>query len=123
MPKITTEQGNQRELLAPLGYDPAATKVAFAFIQNDPFKHRLFIQQYSRVYSETDIVARATKAVQESVEAITVLNDTTTATEADNGGHTRVDVQTVHGKGDIGWDDLWHDSIHNRLQLVRARAL
>lgn len=58
MPEITTEQSNQLELLATLGYDTAATKVAVAFIQNDPFKHRLFIQQYSRVYSETDIVAR-----------------------------------------------------------------
>ena len=83
MTEITTEQTNQLELLAALGYDTAATKVAVAFIQNDPFKHRLFIQQYSRVYSETDIVARATKAVQESEEAITVLSETTATATAD----------------------------------------
>ena len=81
MPEITTEQTNQLELLATLGYDTAATKVAVAFIQNDPFKHRLFIQQYNRVYGEAELVARATKAVQESVEAITVLSETAATTE------------------------------------------
>ena len=74
MTEITTEQHNQLELLATLGYDTAATKLAVAFIQNDPFKHRLFIQQYSRVYGETELVARAAKAVQESVEALAVIN-------------------------------------------------
>lgn len=75
--EITNEQSNQLELLAALSYDTAATKIAVEFIQNDPFKHRLFIQQYSRVYGEQEVVARATKAVQESVEAIAVLTDTT----------------------------------------------
>ncbi|MBK0003379.1 DUF2560 family protein [Erwinia sp. S38] len=79
MTEITTEQTNQLELLATLGYDTAATKVAVAFIQNDPFKHRLFIQQYSRVYSESDFVARAVKAMQDSVEALAVINITTAA--------------------------------------------
>lgn len=77
MPEITTEQSNQLELLQTLNYDTAAAKVAVAFIQNDAFKHRLFINQFNRTFSETDYVARATKAVQESVEAITVLSETT----------------------------------------------
>ncbi|MBK0003160.1 DUF2560 family protein [Erwinia sp. S43] len=81
MTEITTEQTNQLELLATLGYDTAATKVAVAFIQNDPFKHRLFIQQFNRVFGEAELVARATKAVQESVEALAVINDTTPAAE------------------------------------------
>lgn len=74
--EITTEQNNQLELLAALGYDTAATKIAVDFIQNEPFKHRLFIQQYNRVFGESEIVARATKAVQESVEALAVINST-----------------------------------------------
>lgn len=81
MPEITTEQSNQLELLQTLNYDTAAAKVAVAFIQNDAFKHRLFINQFNRTYSETDFVARATKAVQESVEAITVLGETAATTE------------------------------------------
>lgn len=77
---ITAAQTNQLELLQTLNYDTAAAKVAVAFIQNDAFKHRLFINQFGRAYSETDYVARATKAVQESVEALAVIN-TTIATE------------------------------------------
>lgn len=79
MPEITTEQTNQLELLATLGYDTAAVKEAVEFIQNDPFKHRLFINQFSRTYGETDVVARAIKAVQESVEALAVISNTTAA--------------------------------------------
>lgn len=79
MPEITTEQTNQLELLQTLNYDTAAVKEAVAFIQNDPFKHRLFINQFSRVYSESDFVARATKAVQDSVEALAVINITVAA--------------------------------------------
>lgn len=75
MPEITTEQTNRLELLAVLGYDTAATKVAVAFIQNDPFKHRLFIQQYSRVTTEYEVVAKTIKAIQEATEAL-VLFDT-----------------------------------------------
>lgn len=74
MPEITAAQTAQLELLQTLNYDTAATKVAVEFIGDDQFKHRLFIQQYNRVYSESDIVARATKAVQESVESLAVLN-------------------------------------------------
>lgn len=81
MPEITTEQTNQLELLQTLNYDTAAAKVAVAFIQDDAFKHRLFINQFSRAYSESDYVARATKAVQESVEALAVINSTTPAAE------------------------------------------
>lgn len=76
MPEITTEQNNQLELLQTLNYDTAATKVAVTFIQNDAFKHRLFINQFTRSFSETDFVARATKAVQESNEALAVINTT-----------------------------------------------
>ena len=74
MSEITPTQTAQLELLQTLNYDTAATKIAVAFIGEDQFKHRLFIQQYNRVYGESEIVARATKAVQESVEAITALN-------------------------------------------------
>lgn len=76
MPEITTEQNNQLELLQTLNYDTAAVKEAVAFIQDDAFKHRLFINQFGRTYSESDYVARATKAVQESVEALAVINTT-----------------------------------------------
>lgn len=81
MPEITTEQTNQLELIQTLNYNNAAVKQAVTFIQNDTFKHRLFIQQYSRLlsngYAESDVVARAITAVQESTEALAVISTTT----------------------------------------------
>ena len=83
MPEITTEQTNQLELIQTLNYNNAAVKQAVTFIQNDAFKHRLFLQQYNRLmvngYSESDVVSRAITAVQESTEALAVINTTTVA--------------------------------------------
>ena len=73
---ITTTQQNQIELLTTLSYDTAAMKEAIAFIQDDPFKHRLFVLQYGRVYGESETVSRTRKAVQESKEALAVINGT-----------------------------------------------
>ena len=85
MPEITPEQTNQLELIQTLNYNNAAVKQAVTFIQNDAFKHRLFIQQYNRLlsqnngYAESDVVARAITAVQESTEALAVISNTTSA--------------------------------------------
>ena len=77
---VTTVQQNQLELLQTLNYDTAAVTEALAFTQNDIFKHKLFIQQYGRVYAESDVVARTIKAVQESKESLSALGVTTTST-------------------------------------------
>lgn len=78
MPEITTEQTNQLELIQTLNYNNAAVKQAVTFIQNDAFRHRLFVQQYTRLlnsgYAESDVVSRAITAVQESTEALAVIN-------------------------------------------------
>ena len=77
MSEITNEQTNQLQLIQTLNYNNAAVKEAVKFIQNDPFKHKLFVQQYTRLlsngYPESDVVARAITAVQESVEALSVI--------------------------------------------------
>lgn len=80
---ITEAQQNQLELLQTLNYDTAAVTEALAFTQNDTFKHKLFIQQYGRVYAESDVVARTIKAVQESKESLSALGVTATAATSD----------------------------------------
>jgi len=75
-PTISATQQNQIELLQILGYDTAAMKEAIAFIQDDPFKHRIFVLQFGRVYSESETVSRTRKAVQESIESLAVINGT-----------------------------------------------
>lgn len=74
MSEITPLQIEQLNLLQALQYDTAAVKEAKAFTGDDVFKMRLLIQQYNRVHTENGVVARTTKAVQESVESLAVLN-------------------------------------------------
>lgn len=64
MVEITDAQQIRLNLLSTLNYDTAAAKVAVEFVQDDPLKYQLFIQQYSRVTSKT------MKAVQEATEAL-----------------------------------------------------
>ncbi|HCD5322086.1 TPA: DUF2560 family protein [Klebsiella michiganensis] len=69
MVEITDAQQIRLNLLSTLNYDTAA-KVAVEFVQDDPLKYQLFIQQYSHVTSETEVVAKTMKAVHEATEAL-----------------------------------------------------
>jgi len=68
--ELTDAQQIRINLLSTLNYDTAATAQAIAFVQDDPLKYQLFIQQYSRVVTETETVARTIKAVKEAQEAL-----------------------------------------------------
>ncbi len=46
--------------------------------------------------------------------------DPAAASEADDGGHTHIDVPAVHGERDIRCDDLRHDRINDHLDAVSA---
>ncbi|HIG8622154.1 TPA: DUF2560 family protein, partial [Klebsiella michiganensis] len=56
MVEITDAQQIRLNLLSTLNYDTAAAKVAVEFVQDSPLKYQLFIQQYSRVTTETEVV-------------------------------------------------------------------
>ena len=77
MVEITDAQQIRLNLLSTLNYDTAAAKAAVAFVKDDPLKYQLFIQQYSRVTTETEPVAKAMKAVQEATEALALFDTTT----------------------------------------------
>lgn len=70
MAEVTDAQQIRLNLLSALNYDTPAAKVAVEFVQDDPLKYQLFIQQYSRVTLETEVVAKTMKAVQEATEAL-----------------------------------------------------
>lgn len=55
----------------------AAAK-AIEFVQDSQLKYQLFIQQYNRVHTESEVVARTIKAIQEATEAMALFD---TATE------------------------------------------
>ncbi|MGT5975009.1 DUF2560 family protein [Escherichia coli] len=71
--EITALQAARLDLAQVLNYDTAALKEAKEFTGDDVFKTRLLIQQYQRVYTESEIVARTIKAVQNAVEVLAVI--------------------------------------------------
>ena len=74
MSEITAAEQIRLNLLSTLNYDTAATATAIEFVQDSPLKYQLFIQQYSRVTTESEVVARTIKAVQESTEALALFD-------------------------------------------------
>lgn len=74
MAEITAEEQIRLNLFSTLNYDTAAAKEAIAFVQDSPLKYQIFIQQYSRVTTESELVAKTIKAVQESTEALALFD-------------------------------------------------
>ncbi|HDO7072428.1 MULTISPECIES: DUF2560 family protein [Klebsiella pneumoniae complex] len=77
MAEITPAEQIRLNLLSTLNYDTAAAAKAIEFIQDSQLKYQLFIQQYSRVTTESEVVARTIKAVQESTEALALFDTST----------------------------------------------
>ncbi|HHL0202600.1 TPA: DUF2560 family protein [Raoultella ornithinolytica] len=70
MAEITDAQQIRLNLLSTLNYDTAAAKEAIAFVQDSQLKYQSFIQQYNRVVTESEVVAKTIKAIQEATEAL-----------------------------------------------------
>lgn len=74
MAEITPAEQIRLNLLSTLNYDTATAAKAIEFVQDSQLKYQLFIQQYSRVTTESEVVARTIKAVQESTEALALFD-------------------------------------------------
>ncbi|MCA6998205.1 MULTISPECIES: DUF2560 family protein [Dickeya] len=68
--ELSASQQIRVGLLGALSYDTAATAKAIEFVKDDPLKYKLFIDQYNRVHTETEVVAKTLKAIQEATEAL-----------------------------------------------------
>ncbi|HAV2259735.1 TPA: DUF2560 family protein [Raoultella ornithinolytica] len=69
MAEITAAEQIRLNLLSTLNYDTAA-KEAIAFVQDNQLKYQIFIQQFDRVVTESEVVAKTIKAIQEATEAL-----------------------------------------------------
>ncbi|CAL6700419.1 MULTISPECIES: DUF2560 family protein [Enterobacteriaceae] len=72
---VTPAQQIRLNLLASLNYDTAATAAAIKFVGDDPLKYQIFVNQLNRVTTENGLVARTTKAIKESEEALLLFDD------------------------------------------------
>ncbi|MCI1034047.1 DUF2560 family protein [Raoultella terrigena] len=70
MAEITDAEQIRLNLLSILNYDTAAAAKAISFVQDSQLKYQIFIQQYNRVVTESEVVARTIKAIQEATEAL-----------------------------------------------------
>ena len=73
MAEITPAEQIRLNLLSTLNYDSAAAR-GDCIRRDSQLKYQLFIQQYSRVTTESEVVARTIKAVQESTEALALFD-------------------------------------------------
>jgi hypothetical protein len=72
--EITPAQTIRLRLLELVNYDTAAAAKAIEFVGDDALKNAIFQQQFSRVYTESEIVAKTVKAIQESKEALALFD-------------------------------------------------
>ncbi|MFK3840122.1 DUF2560 family protein [Serratia sp. NPDC087055] len=72
--EITPAQTIRLRLLEMVNYDTAAAAKAIEFVGDDVLKNAIFQQQFSRVYTESEIVAKTVKAIQESKEALALFD-------------------------------------------------
>ncbi|HBQ1920705.1 Protein of uncharacterised function (DUF2560) [Klebsiella pneumoniae] len=74
MVEITPAEQIRLNLFSTLNCDTAAAAKAIEFVQDSPLKYQLFIQQYNRVTTESEVVTQTIKAVQESTEALALFD-------------------------------------------------
>ena len=74
MAEITPAEQIRLNLLASLNYDTAAAAKAIEFVQDSELRYQLFIQQYGRTYTESEVVAKTIKAIQEATEALALFD-------------------------------------------------
>lgn len=77
MSEITPAEQIRLNLLSTLNYDTAAAAKAIEFVKDSQLKYQLFIQQYNRVFTESEVVARTIKAIQEATEALALFDTAT----------------------------------------------
>lgn len=68
--ELSNSQQIRFDLLSVVGHDTAAAAEAIKFVQDDILRYRLFVDQFQRVYTETETVAKTMKAVQSATEAM-----------------------------------------------------
>lgn len=70
MADITPAEQIRLNLLSIVNYDTAAAKEAIEFVKDSELKCQVFVQQFNRVVTESTIVAKTIKVIQEATEAL-----------------------------------------------------
>ncbi|HHT2386287.1 TPA: DUF2560 family protein [Klebsiella pneumoniae] len=74
MSEITPAEQIRLNLLSTLNYDTAAAKLAIDWVGDSNLKAELFADSFDRVFTESEIVSKTRKAIQEATEALALFD-------------------------------------------------
>ena len=78
MSEITASEQIRLDIIKKVNYDTAAAKLASDWVGDSNLKSELFADSFDRVFTESEIVSKTRKAIQEATEALALFE---TATE------------------------------------------
>ena len=74
MADITTSEQIRLDLIKKVNYDTAAAKLAIDWVGDSNLKAELFADSFERVFTESEIVSKTRKAIQEATEALALFD-------------------------------------------------
>lgn len=74
MAEITTSEQIRLSIIKKVNYDTAAAKLAIDFVGDNYLKSQLFADSFDRVFTESEIVSKTRKAIQEATEALALFD-------------------------------------------------
>ncbi len=73
MSEITASEQIRLDIIKKVNYDTAAAKLAIDWVGDSYLKSELFADSFDRVFTESEIVSKTRKAIQEATEALRCL--------------------------------------------------
>lgn len=73
MSEITASEQIRLDIIKKVNYDTAAAKLAIDWVGDSYLKSELFADSFDRVFTESEIVSKTRKAIQEATEALALL--------------------------------------------------
>ncbi|MBR7427744.1 DUF2560 family protein [Klebsiella pneumoniae] len=74
MSEITASEQIRLDIIKKVNYDTAAAKLAIDWVGDSYLKSELFADSFDRVFTESEIVSKTRKAIQEATEALALFD-------------------------------------------------
>lgn len=74
MSEITTSEQIRLDIIKKVNYGTAAAKLAIDWVGDSYLKSESFADSFDRVYTESEIVSKTRKAIQEATEALALFD-------------------------------------------------
>ncbi|STV90329.1 Protein of uncharacterised function (DUF2560) [Klebsiella pneumoniae] len=92
MSEITASEQIRLDIIKKVNYDTAAAKLAIDWVGDSYLKSELFADSFDRVFTESEIVSKTRKAIQEATEALALFDTAAEKVKGITAGIHRVPV-------------------------------